>query len=98
VNSFGDLVVEIYGILTGPLTGPDSENPLWNTDIFINPPLTARDLYENLEVGLYSPIVSKLPKTFVTYTIPLDHFSGTTSNTTIIPETQSVGHSLTISL
>jgi hypothetical protein len=57
-----------------------------------------QELYDNLGVGPNPPIIAQLPKTFVTYTIPLDHFVCTTSNITVIPDTQSVGPNLTFSL
>jgi hypothetical protein len=97
MNSSGELVVDTYGIPTGPHTGPGAENPLWTTDIFRIPPRTVRDLYD-LGVGPDTPVISQLPETSVTYTIPLDHFSGTTSNITVIPDTQSVGPSSNFSL
>jgi hypothetical protein len=44
------------------------------------------------------PVVSQLPETSATYTVPLDHFSGTPSSATVMSDTQSVGPHSTISL
>jgi hypothetical protein len=46
-----------------------------------------RDIYGNLGVGPDSPVISQLPETFVTYTISLDHFVGTTRNITVVLDT-----------
>jgi hypothetical protein len=48
--------------------------------------------------GVDIPVVPQLPETFITYMITLDHFSGTTSNITVIPNIDSVGPNLTLSL
>jgi hypothetical protein len=61
-------------------------------------PRTVRELYDNLGVSPDSPIISQLPETSVTYMVPLDHFSGTTNNITVVPDTQSVGPRSTLSL
>jgi hypothetical protein len=98
MNSLGELVVETSGTLTGPHTCPGVENPLFSSHPFRAPPRTVQELYDNLGAGPDSPVVSQLPKTFFTYTIPLDHFAGTTRNITVVPDTQSVGPSLTFSL
>jgi hypothetical protein len=56
-----------------------------------------RDLY-GLGTGDDIPIVSELPETASTYTIPLDHFDNTTCYLFVGSDTQSVGPSLTIPL
>jgi hypothetical protein len=58
-------------------------------------PLTVRDLYGNLGASPDRPIVSQVPETSVTYTVPLDHFTGTTSSVTIISDQILIGsHSI----
>jgi hypothetical protein len=76
LNSSRELVVDTSGIPIGPLTGPKNEDPFWTTDIF-QTPTTVRDLYGS-GAGVDIPVVSELPETSATYTIPLDHFASTT--------------------
>jgi hypothetical protein len=58
-------------------------------------PLTVRDLYGNLGVSPDRPMASQVPEMFVTYTVPLDHFTGTTSSVTTIPDQLLIGsHSI----
>lgn len=97
LNSSEELVVDTSGISTGPLTGPEGENPFWTTDIFRNPPLTVRDLFGS-GAGSDIPVVSQLPEMSATYTVPLDHFSSTPNNSTVMSDTQLVGPRSTISL
>jgi hypothetical protein len=96
LNSSGELVVDTYGIPTGPLTGTKNEDPFWTTDIF-RTPTTVRDLYSS-GAGADIPVVSELPETSATYTIPLDHFASTTCYLFVGSDTQSIGPSSTIPL
>jgi hypothetical protein len=57
--------------------------------------LTVRDLYDNLGASPDQPMASQMPETSVTYTVPLDHFTGTTSSVTTISDQLLVGsHSI----
>jgi hypothetical protein len=56
-----------------------------------------QDLYGS-GAGVDTPVVSQLPETSVTYMIPLNHFIATTSNSTVDPDTRSVGPSSNFSL
>jgi hypothetical protein len=86
LNSLGELVVDTSGISIGSHTGPGAENPLWTTNIFRSPPRTVQELY-SLGEGVDILVVSQLPETSITYMIRLHHFSGTTSNIIVIPDT-----------
>jgi hypothetical protein len=101
LNSVGELVViDPSDILTGSHSGPQVGDPLWTADIVRSSPRMVRDLY-GLGIGVDIPVISQIPKTSVTYTVPLDHFTGTTISSTtpsVGPNMQSVGPSSTISL
>jgi hypothetical protein len=57
--------------------------------------LTVRDLYGNLGASPDRPTTSQVPETSVTYMVPLDHFTGTTSNVTTISNQILIGsHSI----
>jgi hypothetical protein len=57
--------------------------------------LTIHDLYGNLGVSPDRPMASQVPETSVTYTVPLDHFTGTISNVTIVSDQILIGfHSI----
>jgi hypothetical protein len=59
-----------------------------------------RDLY-GLGISVYILVISKISETFVTYTIPLDNFTGTiviSTTMSIDPNMQSIGPSSNISL
>jgi hypothetical protein len=57
--------------------------------------LTVRDLYNNLGAIPDQPMASQMLDMSVTYTIPLDHFIGTTSSVTTVPDQLLVGsHSI----
>jgi hypothetical protein len=100
MNSAGELVViDPSEIPTGSLSSPQVGDPLW-TDIIQIPPCTVQDLY-GLGIGVDIPIISQIRETYVTYTVPLDHFTGTTVISTtpsVGLNMQSVGPSSTISL
>jgi hypothetical protein len=96
LNSSGELVVDTSGIPTRPLTGLESEDPFWTTDIFRTPATSARPL--RLGAGVDIPVISELPETSATYMIPLDHFNSMTCYLFVGSDTQSVGPSSTIPL
>jgi hypothetical protein len=52
-------------------------------DIFIISPRMVQDLY-GLGIGVDTFVVSKIPRTSVNYTVPLDHFAGTTIGLTTL--------------
>jgi hypothetical protein len=59
-----------------------------------------RDHY-GLGIGVDMPVISQLPETSITYTVPLDHFTGATISSitsSIGLNMQFVGPSSTISL
>jgi hypothetical protein len=92
------------------LTGSGVEDPLFQSESFRTPthtvgtsnfgsiPLTVRDLYGNLGASPDQPMASQVPETSVTYTVPLDHFTGTTSSVTTISDQLLIGsHSILLS-
>jgi hypothetical protein len=111
MNSSGEIViVENIGVPTGPNAGSGVDDPLFPSESFrtsthtvgvVNPsstPLTVRDIYDNLGVSLDQPMASQMPEMFVTYTIPLDHFTGTTSSFTDVSDQLLVGSHLILPL
>jgi hypothetical protein len=88
-------VVESTGVPIGPNVGSGVEYPLFPSESFRTPahtagvfnpsfiPLTVCDIYDNLGASPDQPMASQIPKTFVTYTIPLDNFIGTTSSVSL---------------
>jgi hypothetical protein len=86
MNSSGELVVETSRAPNGPHIGLGIENPPISSEELRTPPRIVRELYENLGVSPNSPIISQLPETSITYTIPLYHFSSTSNNITIVPD------------
>jgi hypothetical protein len=101
MNSVEELVfIDPFEILTGSRSNPLVGNPPWTSDIVRSPPRTVQDLYR-LGTGVDIPVVSQIPETSVTYTVPLDHLTGTTLSS-IAPSVgsnmQSVDPSSTISL
>jgi hypothetical protein len=101
LNSVKELVViDPSDIPTGSHSGPQVGDPLWTADIVRSTPRMVQDLY-GLGIGADIPVISQIPETSVTYTVPLDHFTGTTIISTtpsVGPNMQSVGPSSTISL
>jgi len=98
MNSSGELVLETFGISIGPHSWPGVRDPLWTIDIFGHQPRIVRDLYDNLREGPDFTDVSQFPETYVTYTIPLEHFVGTIINNIVSQDTWSVGPSSNLSL
>jgi hypothetical protein len=72
--------------------------PSTHTAGIFNPssaPSLVRDIFGNLGVSSNQPMASQMPEMYVTYTVPLDHFTGTTSNVTIVSNQLLVGsHSI----
>jgi hypothetical protein len=104
VNSSGEIVViDDTEIPTRPNAGSGVEDPLFQSESFRTPahtvgtsgfgsiPLTVRDLYGNLGVSPDRPMASQVPETSVSYTVPLDHFTGTTSNVITIADQLLIG-------
>jgi hypothetical protein len=108
MNSSGEIVVvDNTEVPTGPNAGSGVDDPLFQSESFRTPthmagifnpsstPSTVRDIYGNLGVSPDQPMASQIPETSVTYTVPLDHFTGTTSNVTTVSDQLLVGsHSI----
>jgi hypothetical protein len=108
MNSSGEIVVvDNTEVPTGPNTGSGVDDPLFQSESFRTPthtagifnpssaPSSVRDLYGTLGMSSNQPMASQMPETFVTYTVPLDHFTGTTSNVTTVSDQLLVGsHSI----
>jgi len=101
MNSAGELVViDPSEIPTRSHSNALVRNPLWTSNIVRSPPRMVQDLY-GLGTTADIPVISQILETFVTYTVPLDHFIGTTINSiasSIGPNMKSIGPSSTISL
>jgi hypothetical protein len=111
VNSSREIViVDDTEVPTRPNAGSGVEDPLFQSESFRTPahtvgtsnfgsiPLTVHDLYGNLGVSLDQPMASQMPETSVTYTVPLDHFTGTTSSVTTVSDQLLVGSHLILPL
>jgi hypothetical protein len=98
MNSSEEIViVENTEVPTRPNIGSGVKDPLFHSESFRTPahtirnsnpsstPLTVHDIYDKLGVSLDQTIGSQIPDISVTYTIPLDHFTGTTHSVTIVP-------------
>jgi hypothetical protein len=95
MNSSKELVVETSGASIGPHIGPRVENPLLSCESFRTPPRIVREIYDNLGSSFDPPIISQFPEMYVTYTVPLDHFTSTTSNVTTFSNQYLIGsHSI----
>jgi hypothetical protein len=85
LNSVGEfVVVNPSDIPTGSHSNPLADDPFWTADIVRSPPRMVRDLY-GAGIGVDAPI---------TYTVPLNHFTGTTvfmATPSVGPNTSSVG-------
>jgi hypothetical protein len=85
LNSAGEFfIVNPSDIPAGSHQNPLADDPFWTVDIVQSPPRMVRDLY-GTGIGIDSPI---------SYTIPLNHFTGTTTFTatlTVGPNIPSVG-------
>jgi hypothetical protein len=85
LNSVGEFVIiNPSNIPTGSCSNPLADDPFWTTDIVQSPPRMVWDLY-GVGVGADAPI---------SYTVPLNHFTGTTIFTatpSIGPNTLSAG-------
>jgi hypothetical protein len=92
LNSAGEFfVVNPSDIPIGSHSNPLVDDPFWTTDIVRNPPCMVWDLY-GAGIGVDAPI---------TYTVPLNHFTSTTTFSTtssIGPNKSSVGPRSTFSL
>ena len=92
LNSVGEfVVVNPSDIMAGSCSNLLADDPFWTADIVQSPPPLVRDLY-GTEEGVDAPI---------SYTVPLNHFTGTTIFSTtpsIGPNTSSVGPRSTFSL
>jgi hypothetical protein len=108
MNSLGEIVVvENTEVSTGPNTGSGVDDPLFQSESFRTPahtvgifnphsaPSSVRDLFGTLGTSSNQPMALQMLETFVTYTIPLDHFTGMTSNVTIVSDQFLLGsHSI----
>jgi hypothetical protein len=95
---------------TGPNTGSEVEDPLFQSESIRTPahtiktsdfgsvPLIVRDLYGNLGASPNQPMASQMPRTSVTYTVPLDHFTDTTTSVTTVSNQLLVGSHLILPL
>jgi hypothetical protein len=75
LNLFVELVVDTYGIPTGILADLENKDPFWTTDISRTP--TSRWNPPESEAKAEIIVISKPPETYITFTIPLDHFNNT---------------------
>jgi hypothetical protein len=107
VNSSGEVVfIEETEVSTKPHTRSGVEDPFFQSESFRTPthtvgtsgfgsvPLTFRDLYGNLGVSPDQPMESQVPETYVSYTVPLNHFTGTIRNVSIIADQLLIGSHL----
>jgi hypothetical protein len=108
MNSSGEIVVvENIEVPTGPNVGSGVDNPLFQSESFGTPAHTAgicnpssalssgHDIFGTLGTSSNQPMSSQIPKTSITYTVPLDHFTSTTSNVAIVSYQLLVGsHSI----
>jgi hypothetical protein len=92
LNSAGEfVVVNPSDIPTGSHQNPLADDPFWTADIVRSPPRMVRDLY-GTGMGADAPI---------SYTVPLNHFTGTTIFTAtppVGPSTSSIGPRSTLPL
>jgi hypothetical protein len=101
------VVVDNTRVPTGPNAGFGVEDPLFQSEsfrtsyhtvgtfVFGSIPLKVCDLYENLGASPDQPTTSQVPETSVTYMVPLDHFTGSTNNVTIVSDQILIGsHSI----
>jgi hypothetical protein len=97
MNSLGEIVVfNNIEVPTGPNAGSGVDDPLFQSESFRTMAHTAgifnpssslssgHDIFGTLGMSSNQPMASQMPKTFVTYTITLDHFTGTTNNVSIV--------------
>jgi hypothetical protein len=104
VNSYGEFVViDDTEIPTGPNTRSGVEDPLFQSESFrtsahtvgtscFGPiPLIVHDLYDNLGASLDRTMAAQVPEVSVSYTVPLHHFTGTTSNVITIADQLLIG-------
>ena len=111
MNLSGEVVViEDTEVPTGPHTGSGVEDPFFQSESFRTPthtvgtsgfgyvPLTIHDLYGSLGVSPDRPMASQVPETSVSYTLPLNHFTGMTSNVITTPDQLLIGSHSTPSI
>jgi hypothetical protein len=104
VNSSGEVfVIEDTEVPTGPHAGIEVEDPFFQSESFKTSthtvgtssfgyvPLTIRDLYGNLGASPDRPMASQVPEMSVSYTIPLNHFTGMTSNAITVADQLLIG-------
>jgi hypothetical protein len=91
LNSIGEFVViNPSEISAGSHQNPLADDPFWTTDIVRSPPRMVRDIYGTW-MGTDTPI---------SYTVPLNHFTGTTFTATppVGPNILSIGPRSTLPL
>jgi hypothetical protein len=92
LNSAGEfVVVNPSDVPAGSHQNPLVDDPFWTTNIVQSPPQMVRDLY-GIGMGANAPI---------SYTVPLNHFTGTTifmATPLVGPSTSSVGPRSTLPL
>jgi hypothetical protein len=106
MNSSGEIFVDTE-VPNGPNIRSRVEDPFFQSESvrtlshtvgtfgFGSIPLTVRDMYGNLRSSPNQPMESQVKKTYVTYMVPLDHFTSTVSNITIISDQLLIGsHSI----
>jgi hypothetical protein len=108
MNSLVEIVVvENIELPTGPTTGYGVDNPLFHSESFRTLTHTARifnpssshssghDIFGALGTSSNQTMASQMSDTYVTYMIPLDHFTGTTSKVVTVSDQLLVGsHSI----
>jgi hypothetical protein len=103
MNSSGELVVnENIEVPTGLNTEFGVDDPLFQSESFRTPvrntgvfwkTSSGHDIFDKIEF-----LASQTLMTFTTYTIPLDQFTGTTSNVVMVPDQLLIGSHLIIPL
>jgi hypothetical protein len=96
MNSLEEIVVvDNIEAPTGPNARSGVDDTIFQSESFRTPnhtpgvfnpsstPSSVRDIFGALGKSSNQPMASQMPKTSITYMVPLDHFTGMTSNVTI---------------
>jgi hypothetical protein len=104
MNSVGEIVVvDNTGVSTEPNARSGLGDPLFHSESFMTlthtvgtsiphfVPLIVHDIHGNLGASPDRPMASQVPETSITYIIPLDHFTSTTSRITTVSDQILIG-------
>jgi hypothetical protein len=104
MNSSGELVVgENIEVPTRPNVDSRVDDPFFQSESFRTlvhsaknfNPSSGHDIFDTLEMSSNQPMESQMHETYVTYMIPLDHFTGTTGNVVTFSDRLLIGsHSI----